>query len=295
MPGDTIGIAAPASPFDEGAFEAGLHALRDLGFGVKVPGSIFERRGYLAGTDMQRANLLMELFEDDAVKAVLCARGGFGSMKLLPLLDFDLIKKHPKALVGYSDITALLVTLYSTCGMAAFHGPLVTTLSDGSGETQISFMSSLSAAVTVQFKPIAPAVIHPGKARGPVLGGNLTVMTTLLGTPFQPSFDNHILFLEDRGEAPYRIDRLLSQLQLAGCLNHIRGVVLGSFVDCGSLEEIHSIVKKAFSANDIPILGGFNFGHGTENLTLPLGIEAELNTSKRVLRLTEPAVTKAAS
>jgi muramoyltetrapeptide carboxypeptidase len=291
-PGDTVGIAAPASPFDEDAFEAGLQTLRDMGFEIKVPGQIFEKQGYLAGTDRQRASLLIELFEDDTVQAILCARGGFGSMKLLPLLDFGLIKTHPKPLVGYSDITALLVAIYKKCGMTTFHGPLVTTLGKGSSETRFSFMGAVASSSPIRLKPKAPHIVHPGKATGPVLGGNLTVLTTLLGTPYQPSFKGHILFLEDRGEALYRIDRMLSQLQLAGCLDQVVGVVLGSFLDCGPLDQIHSIVRKAFHKK-VPILGGFDLGHGDENLTLPLGIPAELDTAAGALRFRETAVTNA--
>ncbi len=289
-PGDTIGIAAPASPFDKKSFKEGVGIIESLGFNVKTPENVFKRDGYLAGSDKERAESLMRLFEDDAIQAIFCARGGFGSMKLLPLLDFRIISKNPKIFVGFSDITALSLAIYQQCGMATFHGPLVTTLGNGSEATIASLKTAISSTAPLVLTPSPPLVLHPGKASGPVAGGNLTVLTHLLGTPYEPSFHGHILFLEDRGEAPYRIDRLLSQLKLAGHLDGVSGLILGTFQDCGDPKEIYNIVTEALRDTQIPILAGFDLGHGPENLTIPLGLRANLDTEKGNLQFEEPAV-----
>jgi len=290
LPGDTIGIAAPASPFDREAFEQGVGTIESLGFRVRIPEGIFKREGYHAGSDTERAELLMALFGDDAIQAILCARGGFGSMKLLPLLDFRVIGAHPKVLVGYSDITTLLLAIHHQCNMVTFHGPLVTSLAGGSENTAAALTHAVSSLNPLVLTPAETAVIRPGKATGVVTGGNLTTLIHLLGTPYEPNLKGRLLFLEDRGEAPYRIDRMLSQLRLGGRLDGVKGVVLGSFEDCGSKEEVHDIVKKAFRDRSMPILGGFDMGHGKENTTLPIGLEADLDTEYGSLRFTEPAV-----
>jgi len=288
-PGDTIGIAAPASPFDRGDFEKGVSVIESMGYRTQIPENLFARDGYLAGSDRDRAALLMRLFEDESIKAVFCARGGFGSMRLLPLLDFDTISARPKIFLGYSDITTLLVAIYRKCGMVTFHGPLVTTLRHSSKETDSALMNALGSGEPLVFRPRKPAVLNPGKASGPILGGNLTNLCHLLGTPYEPSFDGRLLLLEDRGEAPYRIDRMLSQLHLGGHLDGISGVILGSFQECGPIEDVCKIVKEAFRGSNVPILAGFDIGHGLPNLTVPIGLEAELDTEECSLSFLEAA------
>lgn len=289
-PGDTIGIAAPASPFNMESFNEGIKIIEALGFNVNTPENVFRKDGYLAGSDTERAKSLMQLFEDDTVSAIFCARGGFGSMKLLPLLDFGAIADNPKIFLGFSDITALSLAIYQQCGMATFHGPLVTTLGKGSEATIAALKTAISSNTPLILTPSKPLVLHPGKASGPVIGGNLTVLTHLLGTPYEPSFQGHILFLEDRGEAPYRIDRILSQFRLAGHLDGVTGLMLGTFHDCGNPEEIYNIVAEAFQSSQIPILAGFDLGHGPENLTIPVGLRAKLDTENGNLQFEEPAV-----
>jgi muramoyltetrapeptide carboxypeptidase len=293
-PGDTIAIAAPASPFDQKAFEAGIAVLKSMGYQVKIPDSIFKAQGYLAGSGAERAELLMNLFNDESVKAILCARGGFGSMKLLPLLDFEAILAKPKILVGFSDITALLVAIYQQCGIVTFHGPLVTSLGKGSEKTVSALMDAISSYKPLALTPSKSVVLNAGQASGPVIGGNLTTLTHLMGTPYEPAFGRHLLFLEDRGEAPYRIDRMLSQLHLSGCLDGVAGVILGTFEECGSLEDVYAIVKEVFRHTGIPVLAGFDVGHGTENITVPVGLHADLDTDDASLRFREPAVHEAA-
>jgi muramoyltetrapeptide carboxypeptidase len=288
--GDTIGIAAPASPFDQQAFERGVAVLESMGFQVKIPENLFLRQGYLAGSDNERASQLMSLFEDETVRAIFCVRGGFGSMRLLPLLDFAGICARPKILIGFSDITALLVAVYSRCCMVTFHGPLVTTLSKASKKTCSGLIDVVGPSKPQVLQPSKPVVLSSGKASGPLLGGNLTNLCHLLGTPYEPRFAGHLLFLEDRGEAPYRIDRMLSQLHLGGHLDGVTGVVLGSFLDCGSLEDVYSVFVEAFQHTGVPILAGFDMGHGTDNLTVPIGIGADLDTEDGSLRFQEPAI-----
>jgi muramoyltetrapeptide carboxypeptidase len=263
--------------------------LESIGFQVQVPEGLFARNRYLAGSDTERAALFMKLFEDDSIHAIFCARGGFGSMRLLPLIDFETISSRPKILVGFSDITALLVAIYNRCNTVTFHGPLVTTLGKGTEKTAAALIDAIVSSKPLALQPHQSVVVKAGKASGPLLGGNLTNLCHLLGTPYEPRFAGHLLFLEDRGEAPYRIDRMLSQLRLGGHLDGVAGVFLGAFQDCGPLEDVYAIVKEAFSHTGVPILAGFEFGHGTENVTIPIGIEAELNTEEAILQFQEAA------
>lgn len=288
-PGDTIGIAAPASPFDQKAFEAGVAVVESMGYQVKISDHLFRRHGYLAGSDTERAELLMKLFADESVKAIFCARGGFGSMKLLPLLDFEAIRAKPKILVGFSDITALLIAIFNNCRMVTFHGPLVTTLKKDNGKSCSALIGAISSSTPLLLKSSEPVVLSPGQASGTLVGGNLTSLCHLVGTPYEPHLDGRLLFLEDQQEAPYRIDRMLSQLRLSGYLDGVAGVILGSFEACGSLEDVYAIVKEIFHTR-IPILGGFELGHGRHNLTVPIGLEAKMDTEDGSLRFAEPAV-----
>lgn len=286
-PGDTIGIAAPASPFDQQAFERGVATLESMGYRVKIPDDLFSRQGYLAGSDTERASQLMRLFEDESVRAIMCARGGFGSMKLLPFLDFETICTRPKILLGFSDVTALLVTIYNRCGMVTFHGPLVTTLKKDSEKSCSALIDAIGSSKPLTLKPLKAVILNPGQASGPLLGGNLTSLCHLMGTPYEPVFAGHLLFIEDRGESPYRIDRMLSQLYLGGHLDGVAGVILGSFQNCGPVEDVYTIVKETFRHTGGPILAGFDVGHGTDNLTVPIGLEANLDTEDCCLRFKE--------
>ena len=288
-PGDTIGIAAPASPFDQQAFDRGVGVIESMGYRVKIPENLFMKRGYLSGPDRERASQLMKLFEDESVRAVFCARGGFGSMRLLPLLDFETICAQPKILLGFSDITALLVAIYNRCGMVTFHGPLVTTLKRDSENTCRTLIHAVRSNQPFTLNARKAVILNPGQASGPLVGGNLTCLCHLLGTPYEPRFEGHLLFLEDRGEAPYRIDRMLSQLRLGGHLDEVVGVILGCFLDCGPIQDLYLIVQDAFRHTAIPILAGFDIGHGNDNMVVPIGLEADLDTEDGSLRFQEPA------
>jgi muramoyltetrapeptide carboxypeptidase len=214
---------------------------------------------------------------------VICARGGYGSLRILPLLDYERIAAHPKIFIGFSDVTALLSAITQRCGFAAFHGPVVTSLGDGLESTREALLAAISSNTPVVLRPAAAVTVRPGRTAGIVCGGNLTTLCHLIGTPFQPSFRDRILFLEDRGEAPYRIDRMLTQLKLSGCLEGVRGLALGTFTDCSSYEEVLRIFGERFSDASIPILAGLEAGHAEPNLTLPLGINAVLDAERQTL------------
>jgi len=282
-PGDTIGIAAPSGSFDHQAFQNGMAVLERMGFNMKVPDNLFSKKGYLAGSDQHRAMQLNNSFANPDLKAILCARGGFGALRILPFLDCDLIRRNPKIFIGFSDITALLAVLYDQCDLATFHGPVITSLGCAPPATQNAFFKALLAKEAIQIKAPQPICLNPGVATAPIAGGNLTTLCHLVGTPYAPDFSGHILLLEDRGEATYRIDRMLFHMKLAGSFKNLAGLVLGSFQACGRIESIYRIVKNIFKNEDIPMAAGFEIGHGAQNMTIPLGIPVELDASNGLL------------
>jgi len=284
--GDIIAIAAPSSPFEKESLYRGISVLEEMGFRVMIPDGLFEREGYLAGTDRHRAEILHRLFADNSVKAIICARGGFGAMRILSLLDTELIRNNPKIFVGFSDITALLSVLYSQCGLTVFHGQMVEKLADSDPKTKESLRMALTSEKLPVIKAENGTVIKVGIAHGKVIGGNLSVLCHLLGTRFMPDFTGAILFLEDRNEAAYRIDRMLTQMKLAGCFQNIAGLVLGHFEDCGKSEDIVKIINDIFQENKIPILWGLEAGHGLPNLTIPMRIDAVLDADGLTLNIT---------
>ena len=288
-PGDAIGITAPASPFDREQFYLGVGLLETAGFKVLVPKNIFLKNGYLAGTDAQRAELVMEMFTDTEIKAILCARGGFGSMRILPLLDYACIRENPKIVVGFSDVTALLAALYSRCDMVTFHGPVVAGLPGLDEQSLAALMSAIAGPSPIDINAPQGEAVCPGSSTGPVLAGNLTILCHLIGTPFMPPTQGHLLLLEDRGEAPYRVDRMLSQLRLAGCFETIAGLAFGSFDDCGQPDELSRIFADHFGDRRFPVLTGLDVGHGKRNLTIPIGITATLDADRRRLTYHHPA------
>jgi muramoyltetrapeptide carboxypeptidase len=291
-PGDTLGIVAPASPFDQSSFDAGLRVLEAMGFNLIIPEDIFKKNGYLAGSDQCRADLINRLFTNSDIDGIICARGGYGAMRILPLLEADVIALHPKVFVGFSDITVLLGFLVKCCRMVAFHGPTVTTLGKGNPVTLHRFLSALTQPAPLSIAAASNTVIMSGKATGRFLCGNLTLFSHLLGTPFQPDFKNCILLIEDQGEAPYRIDRMLTQILLAGVFDGLAGLALGSFANCGSAEEIPRIVADRLGGLTIPILAGFDVGHQAVNMTLPVGLPVELDTHAGTLTFKGSAVRR---
>jgi muramoyltetrapeptide carboxypeptidase len=282
--GDRIGIAAPASPFGSETFNQGIDILKQLGFETVVPQGVFEKENYLAGSDRHRAEQLDALFSDETIKAIICARGGYGTLRILSELDFDAVRANPKILVGFSDISTLLSAVFQQCGLVSFHGPMVTTLAGAEEATRQGLLSAISSDSPLTIAARAPVVLQRGSGTGPVAGGNLTTLCHLVGTPFQPVWKGHILFLEDINEDLYRIDRMLTQLKLAGCLEGLTGLVLGAFKDCGDMDAIYRLVMDLFDPDGPPIIGGFDIGHGlANNVTLPIGLVATLDTERGVL------------
>ena len=282
-PGSLIGVTAPASPFAPDVFERGVRALREMGFEVRYSEDLFDSCGYLAGPDEQRAAAFNRLVADPEIDAIMCARGGYGSLRILPLLDYARVAEHPKAVIGFSDVTALLWALYSRCGLIGFHGPLVTTLADAAPADRSALWNAVASEGHLRLHFESAAVIRSGRASAPVAGGNLTTLCHLLGTPYAPAFRDHIVFLEDRGEAPYRLDRMLTQMKMAGCFDGMQGLVLGSFRDCGAREEVWGVVAEMFTDAKWPILAGVDAGHSGPNVTIPLGVEAVLDAEDRTL------------
>ncbi|MCX5864239.1 MAG: LD-carboxypeptidase [Deltaproteobacteria bacterium] len=278
--GETIGIIAPAGPVrNEGDFRAGLKILTELGFKTRHRNDILRHNDYLAGTDQQRLAELHELWRDPEVKAILAVRGGYGCLRLLPDLDLALIREQPKILIGFSDLTVLLSTIQQKTGLITFHGPMLTTLARSDRDSQDAFFDLLTGRPRPESKIKGLEILKGGQASGRLLPGNLTSLVHLLGTPFEPDWRDTILVLEDIGEAPYRIDRLLTHLWAAGKLEQIAGLVLGDFDQCGEREAIWQRVLDLLAHRTIPIWANFPCGHGSRNLILPVGAEVQLDSS----------------
>ncbi len=281
-PGDTIGICAPSGSFDVAIFNKGLEVIKNMGFRIYVPDEIYMKSRYFAGDDICRAEVINRLFSDPEIKGIFCARGGFGAMRVLPFLDYDMIGNNPKVFVGFSDVTAILVTLAQRCCFRVFHGPVVTSLASASIETIESFfniLTSSSLSLESSFLKNGESVCG-GRASGPISGGNLATLSHLTGTLFQPDFNGTMLFLEDIGEPPYKIDRMLTHMKMAGVFNGIKGLITGSFENCGSRNMIFEILYDIFSDFSIPVLAGIEAGHGKNNFTLPFGYEITIDADK---------------
>ncbi|MDZ7319652.1 MAG: LD-carboxypeptidase [candidate division KSB1 bacterium] len=304
--GAKIGIISPASrPLDEIPYRLGLDYLRQLGYIVVESEHALHRRGYLAGEDDHRASDFNAMVRDSEIAAIICSRGGYGTPRLLDRIDYDAVAKQPKIIVGYSDITALQLAIWARTGVVTFSGPMVA-VEMGRGIapfTEASFWTALSAAQAPRLLTNPPdnpiRVMKPGRAAGRLLGGCLSLINVLLGTPYCPDFDGAILLLEDIDEEPYRVDRYLAQLRLAGILNQVSGIVLGQFIDCVPRDPekpsltIEEILNDYFAGLKIPILTNFAYGHGAVKHTIPIGVYAILDTAQGGLILTESTVAEA--
>lgn len=246
--------------------------------------------GYLAGGDSERAAALNEAFQDPEVRAIFCARGGYGSARLLPLLRDDLVAADPKVVFGFSDITGLLAGLFRRCGLVAFHGPVAATFSGDRAERRRLGELLFSDRVPVLG---GGRTLQPGKAEGPVVGGNLSVLCGLLGTPFFPETEGCILFLEEVNEPLYKIDRMLTQLRLGGILDRVVGVALGNLTGCGPAGDVEDLVRERLNRPHIPLAAGLPAGHGPVNLPFPLGLPAVLDGERREIRFPYPATRPA--
>ena len=305
--GDTIGLVAPASPIPAETVRAATQNLERRGFAVKLAPGSGEKRGYLAGSDATRADDLNALLRDPSVKAVLCLRGGYGSPRILDRIDYEALRRDPKIIVGYSDITALLLAVQRQAGVVAFHGPMGGEWGVGRGITPFSekyFWDAFTSSSPLfadwggdrAHGMKEPTTLVPGSVEGILIGGNLSVLCSLLGTPYELDARGAILFLEDVSERPFRIDRMLNQLRLAGKLREARGVLLGAFTSCedpnpASSLSLGEVFTDYFAGLGVPVLADYPAGHVPDQATLPIGIRVRLDATARKLSLLEPPVS----
>jgi muramoyltetrapeptide carboxypeptidase len=304
QPGDTVGIVAPASNVKPAMLDAGCRALRDLGYKPFYFDSILERDLYFAGSVERRTRELEEMFVRDEVRAIICARGGYGSNYLLKALDLKKIQSNPKIFVGYSDLTSLLTYFTDAAGLVTFHGPMVAKdFADPNGIDLDSWGRALNGSsewpleLDSDVKPLVP-----GSAEGILYGGCLSILVASLGTPYEIQTAGTILFIEDIAAKPYQIDRMLMQLKLAGKLAEVRGIVFGEMVDCTQNKDqsysLQDVILRVVGDLAVPVAFGLRSGHVSRgNITLPFGVRAALKVSVNAVRLEikEAATVLAAS
>ena len=301
--GDLVGIISPSAAMaDEMQFIFAKEAMEALGFNVVLGESAANRRGHLAGTDAERAKDLNDMFAHQQVRAIVCLRGGSGAARILPLIDYENIKRNPKPLLGYSDITALHQAIYTQTGLITFHGP------NGSGswnsfnasqfrrmffdQELIKFENDVVKGDDLVIKQNRTQTITPGIAEGVIVGGNLTVLTALAGSPYLPDFQDKILFLEDVEESPYRIDRMMSTLQLMGALDKIKGFIFGQCTDCdpsggyGSL-TLNQILEDFILPLKIPAYRGAMIGHVPKQFIVPIGARVSMDATRGTFEMKE--------
>jgi muramoyltetrapeptide carboxypeptidase len=292
-PGSRIGVVAPAGCVERDALFAGIEVIRNQGYEVELPARILESKGYLAGDERCRADDLISFFQRDDINAIFCARGGFGSAQILPYLMVANFSPDPKIFAGYSDITILLNWLSRRLGMVTFHAPMVAMeLAHGlTSRSEEAFWGLLTGKKS-QWRVELGEVIRPGRAEGEMMGGCLSVVVTTLGTPYEIETDGKLLFLEDVGERPYRIERMLTHLKMARKLDRLAGLVFGDFANCegeGS-RSVLQIIGEMFAQASYPVVTGMPTGHGSEHITLPFGVRMMLDGNAGALSLLESPV-----
>jgi len=312
--GDTVAIIAPSSAIHKQEdLDKARHNVESLGFKAKPGAHALDYWGYLAGADENRAADVNSAFADPEVKGIICLQGGYGAARFLDLLDYDAIRRNPKVLVGYSDITALLLSLYARAGVVTFHGPIALSTFDEFDVQNLTKAIKSAAPIGQLSVPVMPTgsapqpastTLFPGKASGRLVGGNLSLVASLIGSPYLPRLDGHLLFLEDIGEDPYRIDRMLNSLRISGAIRGVRGLVFGDFSPRGdhpttptqpedAARDFTMLQVMQNFANQIrvPAYCGAWFGHIREKNTLPLGIQANLDADTRTVDIVESAVS----
>lgn len=308
QPDDMVGIIAPASaPPDPKAVDRAMAQVERLGFKPKLGRHVRRRLGYLAGTDRERAADVMTMFSDSKVRGIICLRGGYGTARLLDRLDYDVIRSHPKVFAGYSDITVLHCAMLTRCGLVTFHTPM---LNEGLGSAKFPAYSNQAflravcdaeppGSIRAGYRRSTVRILRRGLAEGRLIGGNLSLLVTTIGTPVQPVFKNRILFLEDLSEKPYRMDRMLTHLLNAGLLQQVAGVAVGVNVDCEDPEarktreyrqSCHDVLMNRVKPLGVPVVAGLPFGHQPLNHALPVGVRARLDALGGDLIVLETAV-----
>lgn len=295
-PGNKVGLITPAGFINEEMLNKAIQNISSLGLKPIYYNSVLEKTAYLAGTDQSRLNELHSMYENENIKAIVCVRGGYGVTRIIDKINYDLIKKNPKLLIGYSDITALIAAIYKKTGIIGFHG--IVGAGDFTKFTEDNFRHlffSNSNEVNIRIfgnhKKNA-YVINKGDFEGELSGGNLAVICSLTGTPFEPDWNNKIVFLEDVGEAPYKIDRMLTQLISGGKFNNVNGIIFGKFRDCEPEEtesensfSLKKVISERIKPLNIPAVYGFSFGHIKNKVIFPVGIKAFFNTETFSLSL----------
>jgi muramoyltetrapeptide carboxypeptidase len=291
-PGSKIGVVAPAGCVDEEALETGAAALRSKGFEVEFSPSTRARKGYLAGDAEARARDMVSLFRRSDIDAIFCARGGFGAIQTLPFLGGE-IRNRPKIFAGYSDITVLLNWFLQKFEIVTFHAPMVAMdLANGlTARSEAQLWDTLTGKCK-SWKVKLGEIIRPGRSESDMMGGCLSMLVTTLATPYEIDTRGKLLFLEDVGEKPYRIERMLTHLKMAGKLDGVAGVVLGDFTACegDGPRDVREVVGEIFAAAPYPVVMGLTAGHGEENLTLPFGVKMALDGHNGTLALIEAPV-----
>lgn len=297
--GDTIGLICPAFKGNmKSSRITRLEAeIKNLGFKVKYGKSCYDALGYLAGSDENRVKDLEAMFLDQDVKAIMCLKGGYGASRIVDKINYDIIKQNPKLFIGFSDITVLLNTFYQRTGLPCIHGLVGIFL--GNPRIDKFSLDDFKLLLTNDTKnrilknPGNDAItIKNGVARGKIGGGNLSLITNLIGTPYDIDFRDKIIFIEDVDEAPYRIDRMFSQLRLSGKLNDAKGIIFGQFTDCNSLDNpewqtYHDLIDEYCQGLEIPIIKNFNCGHDFPFINLPIGLEVEFDAFKKQIQILE--------
>jgi len=302
LSGDLIGLITPASPVaDETKIEKATAYLEKLGYKVAVGKNVGKKWGYLAGTDEERLEDLHSMFKNKEVKAVICLRGGYGTPRITDKIDFKLVAKNPKIFVGYSDNTAIQMAMMRKTGLVTFAGPMAAV--DLCGEVN-RFAEEFFWRVLTSNKKIGRLIlpenaqlktITKGKMKGRIVGGNLALITAMMGSGLLPKFEENILMLEDVGEPPYRIDRMLNQLRVSDVFNKVEGVLLGQFTDREPKDDdptltFEEVIEHYFAGLKIPVVSEFPHGHIKEKVTVPFGIEVKINADKNSVEYLEPAV-----
>ncbi len=309
-PGDTVGLISPSTPVtDPDLLQKAARTIEHFGWKVKWGRGVGRKSGYFGSPIEERVEDLHTMFRDPSVNAVFAIRGGYGSSQILDRIDYGLIRRNPKVFVGYSDITAMHLAIHQQTGLVTFHSPVP--LSPFTDYSRKSFLRAISVSGPIgrqgnppesdQLRPTHTLrTILPGKATGRLVGGNLTLISTLMGTPYEIDSRGAILFLEDVGEEPYRIDRMLTQLRLAGKLEAAAGIIFGECVDCGP-SDYKPFVSAGFSLGEvldatlgnlrIPVLFGLTIGHTSDQMTLPMGVSAQLDADGGSIEITESAVS----
>jgi muramoyltetrapeptide carboxypeptidase len=309
-PGDKIGLTAPAYLLSEDALQSSIENIKQLGFEPVYSDKILGRHGYFSGTDKERADDFNNMVGNPEIKGIIFAAGGYGCTRILDRIDYKMIKKNPKVIMGFSDDTALINAIYRKTGLITFHGPVAKIFDSEYSRRQfmdvvmyptdkyIIESSGSDLQKAVDNKIYERYTITPGKARGQLVGGNLTLMSAMMGTPYQISLKNKIVMIEDVGEEPYRIDRMLTQLIASGELAKASGIVFGVNNDCDVSDKtnapnsftLREVIEDRIKPLNIPSVHGLSFGHIDNNFTFPIGINAELDTRNMTIRLPEKAV-----